>query len=792
MKVSQVSTWKVQCGIAEYTELLCRGLEHHGVAWEVVPIDREHAGYLAKRELSAYFERLGEELHDADVVHIQHEFAFFSGGYHFRASMSNFRRLLKAACRHGRPVLVTFHTSPFYVDWSKIDWTGQDPIKQALLQGAKAWWRAEVVSFINRHPQICSHVHGKMGRRLLIDSGIKSERIALIPHGTPSPRPAPSGPSRAATRERLGLAEDATVIGIFGFLAASKGHADALTALEHLPEDFQLLLIGGPHPGDAHSALGEVMERIRQKPQLGDRVAVTGFLPEAEALRCLDAVDVMVAPYRDHAQTVSGALGWALSSGRPVIASRIPAFQELAHEAGCAELIAPNSPGELALAIERLAGDPDLRDRLVSNSLAWCEANSWDAVAERHAELYSRLLAGLPRVRTPARSSLDRAPLSAGPSGPLRVAGAGAQTLALRRSEVRPRAAGAGALIRSAVLPDGRKLAFAVDPDALDDPLARLVLERGYPGDLPCELALHLLSRGQTFVDVGARLGTFTLAAAAMGCRVLALEALMANVRLLRTAVTYNGFESITVLHGVPGEVPGVVRPRENGSRSRITAPNGRHGGPGSAEEINAYRIDDLLQEHGIGAVDLIKLTLGGRELEAVGGLEQTLSQLPAPAVMFEANATALGERSQTLAELKRAFVELGYSLFLIDRRDPGRLIPVTAEDLQGEAIAEYLACKGDALATVAPWRIGRPFDDRQLVERLRAETEAQDGARRRYAASVLRVAPPKVTEDPLMRAALADLRRARDPRLGRILDGEEPVAHYGLTEERDFKQAVR
>jgi FkbM family methyltransferase len=790
--VTQVSTWKVQCGIAEYTALLCRGLEQHGVHCDVVPIDRDRAGYLAKRELSGYFERLGDQLRDAELVHIQHEFAFFAGGYHFRASIANFRRLLKAACTHGRPVLVTFHTSPFYVDWSKIDWTSEDPIKQLLLHGAKTWWRAEVASFINRHPQIWSHVHGKTGRRLLIDSGISSARIAVMPHGTPSPRPAPAGPARAATRARLGLAEDATVIGIFGFLAASKGHIDALTALEHLPEYFQLLLIGGPHPGDARSALGDVIDRIRQKPRLSHRVAVTGFLGEAEARRCLDAADIMVAPYRDHSQTVSGAFGWALASGRPVIASRIPALQELVQEAACAELIAPDSPGELALAIERLAGDPSLCNRLVSNALTWCEANSWDSVAERHAELYADLMAGRRPVAKPASSNLEQAAAGAGSSRPLRVAGAGARRLLPRGDETGTRTLGAAAVIKPAVLPDGRRLAFAVDPGAHGDPLARAVLERGCPGDLACELALHLLGAGQTLIDVGAGVGTVSLAAAASGCRVLALEASSASVRLLRTAVAYNGFESVTVVHGSASAAPASAQGRDNGSPRRITAQNGRPGGAGLGEETSVYRIDDLLAEHSIDGVDLIRLAAGGGVLEAIAGLEQTLSQLPAPALIVESSAAALGARGETIAELKRALVELGYSLFLIDRRDPGRLTAVTAEDLQGEAIAEYLAFKGEAPAVIGPWRIGGKFDDRQLVECLRAETEAQERARRRYAASVLSVAPQAITQDPLMRAAVAGLRRSGDPTVARILDGEEPLTRYGLAEQWQRGEAVR
>jgi glycosyltransferase involved in cell wall biosynthesis len=441
VKVTQVSTWQVQCGIAGYTEFLCQALERRGVSCDVVPIDRTHAAYLAQPELRDYFDALGHRLSGAELVHIQHEFGFFSGSYHFRSSVANFRRVLGAAQRGGRPVVVTFHTSPFFVDWSKINWTSQDPIKQALLRGAKAWWRAAVSSLINRHGRTWSHVHGRMGRRLLIDSGIQPDRITVMPHGTPPPRPAPDTASAGRVRERLGLDGEATVIGIFGFLAASKGHLDALAALEHLPEDFQLLLIGGPHPDDDRSALGAVMERIKTEPRLSDRVAVTGYLDQTDAWACLDAVDIMVAPYRDSSQAVSGAVGWALASGKPVIASRIPAFRELVDEAGCAELVAHTSPGELALAIQRLADDPGLRAELVSNARAWCEANSWDVVAQRHAELYGGLLAGTPPRPVPTPSP-RRAPLSRG-SRPLRVARAAPDPLVSATTE-EPRRRGGG------------------------------------------------------------------------------------------------------------------------------------------------------------------------------------------------------------------------------------------------------------------------------------------------------------------------------------------------------------
>jgi FkbM family methyltransferase len=792
VKVTQVSTWQVQCGIAEYTGMLCGALERHGVSSQVVPIDRDHTSYLSKQELRAYFDSLGDQLGDSELVHIQHEFAFFSGSYHFRSSVANFRRVLKAAQRGGRPVLVTFHTSPFYVDWSRINWTSQDPVKQALLRGAKTWWRAEVVSFINRHPQIWSHVHGRMGRRLLIDSGVKPERIAVIAHGTPSPRPAPASPSRAAVRERLGLAAGATVLGIFGFLASSKGHADALTALEHLPEEFQLLLIGGPHPGDERSALGQVMEMISQKPELGDRVAVTGFVDEAEAQACLDAVDIMIAPYRDSAQAVSGAFGWALASGRPVIASRIPAFRELVDEAGCADLVAPESPGELALAVRRLAADEELRSQLVSNALAWCEANSWDAVAARHSELYAGLLDGgqqiASRITTPSPS---RTPIRAASRRPLRTAGADPEMLNLGTPGERPRRVRASAVLRSTALPDGRPLTFALGSNANDDPLARVVLERGYPGDLPCELVLHLLRSGATLVDVGAHLGTFTLAAAALECRVAAFEASATNARLLRTAVAYNGFQDrVDVIQAAAAAVSGVLPFREDGVFGEIWPPNGPTNGARRVQPVPAVRIDDVLERLGLEAVDVLKMDVEGYELEVLDGLSRTLEKAPPPWVVFESNGPALGRQGRTIRELKEALVALGYSLFLIDRKVPGRLIPVSSNDIQTEHAADYLAARGDRSA-LAPWRIVDPLDDRQMVERLCAEAGDDETGKRAYVAAVLQIAQPTVTDDPLMRATALDLRRDRHPAVVQMAEGRCSVAEYGLSSEPSATRAL-
>jgi len=794
--VTQVSTWQVQCGIAGYTELLCRGLAEHGVDWDVAPIDRGELGYLSRRELRGYFDELAQRFADADVVHIQHDFGFFAGSYHFRASVANFRHVLRAAQRGGRPAFVTFHAVPFALDWTAVDWS-RLPIEELLMLGARRWWRAAVSSAVSDTRGPRAIVHGRTARRLLIDSGLAGRDIVVIPHGTPAPRPAPDPAARSEVRARLGLADDAVVLGIFGYLSGNKGHLSALKALAHLPDRFQLVLAGGPHPNDERSALGAVLESLHEQPGLRERVAVTGYLSEDAALRCIDAVDIMLAPYRDRSQVGSGALGWAMASGKPVVASRVPLFRELAEQSAAVELVAVDAPGELALAVERIADDSALRERLVAGARAWCRTHSWSNTARRHADLYEQALGGggaAARSRRPPRRD-DDVPYGAngsappGPSAverisPLRAAGLPADVAAALPQlglTDQPRVA---ALLRRTALPDNRPITFALDPRSHDDPLARILLERGYPGDLPCELAVHMLHSGGTFVDVGAHLGTFTLAAAAHGCRVLAVEASTTNVRLLRTAVAYNGFDdSVTVIHGAAAADDGVVHFHEEGPFGMVDIPGAATKGSGPGEDVTAYRLDRLIATHELGAVDLIKIDIEGYELEALAGLGTLLSGDDAPAILFECNAYALGGRGRTTFALKATLERLGYRLHLIDRSNPRHLVRCSAGDIQTEAAADYLGVK-DEPAGLAPWVLTDPLSHAEVVERLRIEASGPEPPIRRYAAAVIRLAPDELREDPLLRATIIDLQHDADPHVRAVIDGEVSLAGYGVARD--------
>jgi FkbM family methyltransferase len=150
----------------------------------------------------------------------------------------------------------------------------------------------------------------------------------------------------------------------------------------------------------------------------------------------------------------------------------------------------------------------------------------------------------------------------------------------------------------------------------------------------PHETAIlkHVLRPGMTFVDVGANWGYFTLAGAFLvgpTGRVVSVEAdpracwtvqsnldrnAQANVALHNIAA----FDAIGTLHLHSYE----PRARESGNFGvgRATNPAG-----GRAFDIPARPIDDVLDEHRLDRIDLLKMDIEGGEASALAGLNRRL-----------------------------------------------------------------------------------------------------------------------------------------------------------------------
>jgi glycosyltransferase involved in cell wall biosynthesis len=386
MKVLHVSTWKIRCGIAACTQSLVEQLDVRGVESQVFPIVPHDIRTMVDGDLTNLFGDIAREARNHDLVHIQHEFAFFSSP-HARSSFRNFGRLLGMLKNTGRPVIATFHTEPHFPVSLPLS---KDRLRLSVLGRL---WRWHVSRYF-RGGRSAAHalIHNRKGRQSLVNSGFDRQNIIVVPMGH-EPREIPSdAATRRAAKARLGLSEDTVLLSMFGFIGSYKGHAVAVKALKTLPKNYVLAIIGGRHPDAGDDATLNNIIRMWRK-QDPHRLLITGYADRDTIDVYQAATDICLAPYLStFSLSASGAVTWAITSGRPTIASGIPAFEEINRKGQCLLTVTPGGADELAWSIKRLVGDEALQTRLVQNADAYARANSWSVAADHNLRAYQQVL----------------------------------------------------------------------------------------------------------------------------------------------------------------------------------------------------------------------------------------------------------------------------------------------------------------------------------------------------------------------------------------------------------------
>ncbi|OXY99932.1 glycosyltransferase [Streptomyces diastatochromogenes] len=161
--------------------------------------------------------------------------------------------------------------------------------------------------------------------------GVPGPRIEVVPNGIDLERFRFDPVRRERTRARLGLPEDAFVIGGIGRLHPGKRFDVLIRALVELPGDCRLVLVGG---GGEESAL----RRAAGEARVADRVLFAGERPyDCDGSRGPDlpalasAMDVLASPSPEEAFGL--AVVEALAAGLPVRYACCPAIDDLPPEA---------------------------------------------------------------------------------------------------------------------------------------------------------------------------------------------------------------------------------------------------------------------------------------------------------------------------------------------------------------------------------------------------------------------------------------------------------------------------
>ena len=279
------------------------------------------------------------------------------------------------------------------------------------------------------------------------------------------------------------------------------------------------------------------------------------------------------------------------------------------------------------------------------------------------------------------------------------------------------------------------------------DPICEQIRQGVFAFPLHFQLLFALMQPGARVLDLGAHVGTFALAAAALGCQVVAVEASPHNAALLNKSVAQNGFDRMKVLEAAVTDHPGALEFVQGGPFGAVANPAMQS----PSIRVLAVTVDDVLAAVGWEKVDLIKVDVEGSEVAAIRGMSRLLARADAPVVLFESNGHTLMMFGETPQSLRAAFEKFGYRNYLIE---PGRLVPVSTTVLQPEGNADYLAVK--KMPPLPPgWRIGAPMNQRDLVRRILSSSIDPNECYRAHLARALATASPAILAHTEVRRAL-------------------------------------
>ncbi|MFF9600904.1 glycosyltransferase [Streptomyces sp. NPDC014684] len=161
--------------------------------------------------------------------------------------------------------------------------------------------------------------------------GVPRPRIAVVPNGIDLDGFRFDPERRRLTRARLGLPDDAFVVGGIGRLTSGKRFDVLIGALARLPGDCRLLLVGG---GPQEAALRRAAEESGVAGRVlftGERPYVPDGSPGPDLPALTSAMDVLAAPSPEEAFGL--AVVEALAAGLPVRYASCPALEDLPPEA---------------------------------------------------------------------------------------------------------------------------------------------------------------------------------------------------------------------------------------------------------------------------------------------------------------------------------------------------------------------------------------------------------------------------------------------------------------------------
>ena len=287
--------------------------------------------------------------------------------------------------------------------------------------------------------------------------------------------------------------------------------------------------------------------------------------------------------------------------------------------------------------------------------------------------------------------------------GLILVVGVGLAVLGLMRTELRlelefQRANWSGGPAAKLSVAEAPGLRMFLQPD--DPVLTREIQSTGLWQPNQTHWIARQLKPGDTFVDVGANVGYYTLLAShlvgATG-RVVAFEPDPTAFAILERNVRLNGLENVTLEQKAASNEPGTVElfvDAENAGNHRIF-----RGEEGEGIEVEAVKLDNYFKGPGraFDTVDFIKIDTPGAESVVLEGISRMRQKNPQLRMALELRPWALEEQGFGPAQFG---IRLNLQNFVIFNMGPPRPVSKVVE-IDGKSLAKVVTVESRQLTNL-------------------------------------------------------------------------------------------
>ncbi len=217
--------------------------------------------------------------------------------------------------------------------------------------------------------------------QLLAHTSVAPDKLRVIPLGVDLPSSTLSEDERLSARQKF-VGEGNHLILSVGVIQTRKNTLNALKALESLPNDYRLILVGG----DGHGS--EAIHQYIRRPGVASRVQVRGHITPGELQALYQSASVLLFPSLEEGFGLP--VLEAMANGLPVVASRTASLPEVGGEA--ALYVDPHDPQDIAEKVLCAVENSELREKMIRQGLTRARDFSWRRVAEDTLKVYDEAL----------------------------------------------------------------------------------------------------------------------------------------------------------------------------------------------------------------------------------------------------------------------------------------------------------------------------------------------------------------------------------------------------------------